>query len=104
MEINLIFLISVIPAIILFGIAKSGLGGSIALISIPLMTLSMSLTEALAIMLPILIFSDFIAVYRFRKDYDLLPALPLLVEDINTELQTEFFLHRNGFVDYWKGF
>ena len=71
MEINLIFLISVIPAIILFGIAKSGLGGSIALISIPLMTLSMSLTEALAIMLPILIFSDFIAVYRFRKDYDL---------------------------------
>ena len=71
MEINLIFLISVIPAIILFGIAKSGLGGSIALISIPLMTLSMSLTEALAIMLPILIFSDFIAVYRFRKDFDL---------------------------------
>lgn len=71
MEINLIFLIAVIPAIILFGIAKSGLGGSIALISIPLMTLSMSLTEALAIMLPILIFSDFIAVYRFRKDYDL---------------------------------
>ena len=71
MEINLIFLISVIPAIILFGIAKSGLGGSIALISIPLMTLSMSLTEALAIMLPILIFSDFIAVYRFRKNYDL---------------------------------
>ena len=71
MEINLIFLISVIPAIILFGIAKSGLGGSIALISIPLMTLSMSLTEALAIMLPILIFSDIIAVYRFRKNYDL---------------------------------
>ena len=71
MEINLIFLISVIPAIILFGIAKSGLGGSIALISIPLMTLSMSLTEALAIMLPILIFSDFIAVYRFRKEFDL---------------------------------
>ena len=71
MEFNLIFLISVIPAIILFGIAKAGLGGSIALISIPLMTLSMSLTEALAIMLPILIFSDFIAVYRFRKDFDL---------------------------------
>ena len=68
MEINLIFLISVIPAIILFGIAKSGLGGSIALISIPLMTLSMSLTEALAFMLPILLFSDFIAVYRFRKN------------------------------------
>ena len=31
----------------------------------------MSLTEALAIMLPILIFSDFIAVYKYRKEFDL---------------------------------
>ena len=78
MEINLLFFITVVPAIILFGIAKSGLGGSIALISIPLMTLSMSLTEALAIILPILIFSDFIAMYRFRKDYDI-DTLKLIV-------------------------
>ena len=35
------------PAILLFGIAKSGLGGSIALISIPLMTVAMPLTQAL---------------------------------------------------------
>ena len=42
--------------------------------------------------------------FLFRKDYDLLSDLPSLVQDINTELQTEFFLHRNGFVDYWKGF
>ena len=49
MEINLLFFFTVIPAIILFGIAKSGLGGSIALISIPLMTISMPLTTALGI-------------------------------------------------------
>ena len=70
MEINILFFIFVVPAIIIFGIAKSGLGGSIALISIPLMTVVMPLGQALAIILPILILSDFIAVYRFRKDFD----------------------------------
>ena len=48
MEINLLFFICVVPAIIIFGIAKSGLGGSIALISIPLMTVVMPLGQALA--------------------------------------------------------
>ena len=71
MEINLLFLLSVVPAIILYGIAKSGLGGSISLISVPLMTIVMPLSQALAIILPILIFSDMVAVYRFRKEFDL---------------------------------
>ena len=60
MEINLLFFFTVIPAIILYGIAKSGLGGSMTLISIPLMTIVMPLNQALGIILPILIFSDFI--------------------------------------------
>ena len=78
MEINILFFICVIPAIIIFGIAKSGLGGSIALISIPLMTVVMPLNQALAIILPILILSDFTAVYKFRKEFDL-GTLKLLV-------------------------
>jgi len=71
MEINLLFFFTVFPAILLFGIAKSGLGGSIALISIPLMTIVMPLNQALGIILPILIFSDFIATYKYRKEFDL---------------------------------
>ena len=71
MEINFFFLLTVVPAIVLYGIAKSGLGGSISLISVPLMTLVMPLSQALAIILPILIFSDIVAVYRFRKEFDL---------------------------------
>ena len=59
-----------VPAIILYGIAKSGLGGSISLISIPLMTIVMPLNHALAILLPILILSDFISAYRFRREFD----------------------------------
>ena len=78
MEINLLFFLTVVPAIILFGIAKSGLGGSIALISIPLMTISMPLTKALGIILPILIFSDFIATYKYRKEFDI-ETLKLIV-------------------------
>ena len=78
MEINLLFFLCVVPAIIIFGIAKSGLGGSIALIAVPLMTVVMPLNQALAIILPILILSDFTAVYKFRKEFDL-ATLKLLV-------------------------
>jgi len=78
MELNLLFLFTVVPAIVLYGIAKSGLGGSISLISVPLMTIVMPLNQALAIILPILIFSDLIAVYRFRRKFDL-STLKLIV-------------------------
>ena len=78
MELNFLFFITVIPAIILYGIAKSGLGGSMTLISIPLMTIVMPLNEALGIVLPILIFSDFIATYKYRKEFDL-STLKLMV-------------------------
>ena len=78
MEINLTFFLAVVPAIVLYGIAKSGLGGSISLISVPLMTLVMPLSQALPIILPILIFSDMLAVYRFRKEFDL-STLKLIV-------------------------
>jgi len=78
MELNFLFFLTVIPAIILYGIAKSGLGGSMTLISIPLMTIVMPLNEALGIVLPILIFSDFIATYKYRKEFDL-STLKLMV-------------------------
>ena len=46
MEFDPIYLVCTIPAIMLYGIAKSGLGGSMALISIPLMTVVMPLSQA----------------------------------------------------------
>tara|TARA_B000000477_G_C6044882_1_gene207566 strand:- start:282 stop:920 length:639 start_codon:yes stop_codon:yes gene_type:complete len=42
------------------------------------MTIAMPLTNALGIILPILIFSDFIATYKYRKEYDL-ETLKLMV-------------------------
>ena len=41
MELDLLYLVTVVPAILLFGISKAGLGGSVALVSIPLMTIVM---------------------------------------------------------------
>ena len=70
MELDTLYLITVVPAILLFGISKAGLGGSVALISIPLMTTVMPFSEALAITLPILILADFVAVYKFRREFD----------------------------------
>ena len=70
MEYSFLFLLCVIPSIMLYGVAKSGLGGSLSLISIPLMTIVMPLSQALAIILPILILSDMVAVYKFRKQFD----------------------------------
>ena len=42
--------------------------------------------------------------FLFKKNHGQLQALAQMVCDINAELQTEFFLHKDGFVDYWKGF
>ena len=100
MEINLFFFLCVVPAIIIFGIAKSGLGGSIALISIPLMTVVMPLGQALAIVLPILILSDMVAVYKFRKNFDgetlklLIPgaAIGIFIGSITFTFFSEFLL------------
>ncbi len=100
MEINFLFFLCVVPAIILYGIAKSGLGGSMTLISIPLMTVVMPLGQALAIVLPILILSDMVAVYKFRKNFDgetlklLIPgaAIGIFIGSITFTFFSEFLL------------
>lgn len=70
-EINFAYFVFVVPAIILFGIAKGAAIGSLALIAIPLMLMVMPLTKALAILLPILMIMDIIAVIKYKKHYDL---------------------------------
>src|SRR5690606_12595104 len=46
--------------------SKGGLGGGPAMLSVPLMALAISPFKAAAIMLPILVAMDFIAIWRFR--------------------------------------
>tara|TARA_B100001123_G_C15151331_1_gene963633 strand:+ start:258 stop:995 length:738 start_codon:yes stop_codon:yes gene_type:complete len=69
--IDLYFYFTVGIGVILFGIAKGGFAGPIAILSIPLMSLTMSPQKAAGILLPILIIMDFIALYIYWKKWDL---------------------------------
>ncbi|GAB3277531.1 sulfite exporter TauE/SafE family protein [Parahaliea aestuarii] len=75
----LFYLVS-IPAVLLYGVAKGGFGGAIAMVSVPLMALVMSPTQAAAILLPILVVMDAVVVKSYWGQYDgralqlLLPA------------------------------
>lgn len=65
----LFYLVS-IPAVMLYGIAKGGFGGAVAVLSVPLMSLVMSPTQAAAILLPILCVMDALAVRTYWGHYD----------------------------------
>jgi uncharacterized membrane protein YfcA len=53
-----LFYLCSVPAVLLYGIAKGGFGGPIAVLAVPLMALVMPPTLAAAILLPILVVMD----------------------------------------------
>jgi uncharacterized membrane protein YfcA len=59
-----------IPAVLLYGIAKGGFGGALAVISVPMMALVMPPTEAAAILLPILVVMDMLVVKTYWGVFD----------------------------------
>jgi uncharacterized membrane protein YfcA len=71
------YLVSV-PAVLLYGVAKGGFGGAVAILAVPLMALMMPPTQAAAILLPILVVMDMVVVYSYRGKFDAL-ALRLLL-------------------------
>lgn len=71
------YLVSV-PAVLLYGIAKGGFGGAVAILAVPLMALMMPPAQAAAILLPILVVMDMVAIYSYRNQFDAL-ALRLLL-------------------------
>ena len=59
-----------IAAVILTGISKSGLGGGLGQLSVPLMAMFISPVAAAAIMLPILCLIDISNLWGYRKDWN----------------------------------
>lgn len=59
-----------IPGVLLYGVAKGGFGGSIAILSVPLMSLVMPPAQAAAILLPILVVMDIFVVKTYWGHYD----------------------------------
>lgn len=54
---------------ILTGISKSGLGGGLGQLSVPLMAMFISPVAAAAIMLPVLVLIDVSNIWKYRKDW-----------------------------------
>ncbi|MBT6095736.1 MAG: sulfite exporter TauE/SafE family protein [Rhodospirillaceae bacterium] len=63
------FLAVALGAVVLTGISKSGLGGGLGQLSVPLMAMFISPIAAAAIMLPILCSIDLFNIWGYRKDW-----------------------------------
>ena len=59
-----------IPAVLLVGLSKGGLGGAAGFIGVPLMALATSPVQAAAILLPILLLMDVVSLWTWRGNYD----------------------------------
>ena len=65
------FYITASLGVIIFGISKGGFAGPISILAIPIMTLSMNPISAAAILLPILLIMDIIAMYFYWNTWDI---------------------------------
>jgi uncharacterized membrane protein YfcA len=68
---DLLFYFYAAIGVILFGISKGGFAGPIAILSIPIMALVMSPITAAAILLPVLLVMDVVAIYIYWNKWDL---------------------------------
>ena len=56
-------------AVLIVGLSKAGLLGSLGVVGVPLLTLVMPARDAAGMMLPVLLAMDVIAVYAYRKQF-----------------------------------
>ncbi len=74
------FYAAAVPALLIIGISKGGLGGGLAIVGVPLLAMVVDPRQAAAILLPILCVMDFFGVLAYRGSWDrpnmriLLPA------------------------------
>ncbi|MAU86411.1 MAG: sulfite exporter TauE/SafE family protein [Alphaproteobacteria bacterium] len=110
-----LFYTMAIPSVILIGLSKGGLTG-IGALAVPLMAIVASPLQAAAVLMPILLILDIVAVWTYRKTYDkktLLITIPasiigivigaILVSQINTNLVRIIigFIAISFTVSYW---
>jgi uncharacterized protein len=56
-------------AVVFVGIAKAGFGGGVGIVATPLLALVISVSDAAAILLPLLIVCDVFAVWHYRTGF-----------------------------------
>ena len=67
-----------IPAVLLLGVSKSGFGAGFGSLAVPMMALAVSVPQAAAILMPVLLLMDLLGMAAFRRDFDL-PLLKFLL-------------------------
>ncbi|OLP61056.1 hypothetical protein BJF93_03090 [Xaviernesmea oryzae] len=75
---DLNFYLVAIPAVLLVGFSKGGMGEALALMGVPLLSLVVSPVKAAALLLPILIAMDMVSLWAWRKNGDRRTLLILL--------------------------
>lgn len=78
MEFTATFYIASIVAILITGISKSGFGGGLGVMAVPIMSLFVVPQFAAAVMMPILLAMDVLIVARYRKTWSRAVVLALL--------------------------
>lgn len=64
------FIAAALVAVVITGISKSGLGGGLGQLSVPIMAMFISPAAAAAVMLPILCLIDLFNIWGYRKDFN----------------------------------
>lgn len=64
------FYLVAVPAVLLLGISKSGFGAGFGSLAVPLMALAVTVPQAAAILMPVLLLMDVLGMAAFRKNVD----------------------------------
>jgi uncharacterized membrane protein YfcA len=72
------FFAAAIPAVMLVGLSKGGIGGAFGLLGVPIMSMAVDPVQAAAIFLPILIVMDIVALWSWRNFNDRRTLLVIL--------------------------
>lgn len=66
-----LFYLAAIPAVVLTGLSKGGMGAAFGLAAVPILALVVSPVRAAGLMLPILLISDVVAMWSYRRNFSI---------------------------------